>query len=228
MLNFSLTSFVVSLQILTQETRVSLQRAAEIGPGATVTGQDKERLEANLKYVSEICVEKMLLQSAEHRLSRIFTSLRTREVLHVEMVSELGVLVEAIQDDIKTEYFYHYPHQKGVLVLRVPGDWASTIASFKSATPEIEDAVDCFALDKPTASVFHLMRIAEHGLRALARERKVKLPKGKPIEWGTWQDLIREVKASADNIGKTKRAGPGKDEALAFYNGAVAHQFVQR
>jgi hypothetical protein len=70
------------------------------------------------------------------------------------------------------------------------------------------------------------MRTAEYGLRALARERRVILPKGKPIEWATWHDILTQIDASVngkEGIGKTAKAGPGKDEALGFYNGAMGH-----
>ena len=50
----------------------------------------------------------------------------------------------------------------------------------RSAKGDIMDAVDAYALGLNTACVFHLMRIAEHGMRALARERKVKLIKINP------------------------------------------------
>jgi hypothetical protein len=67
------------------------------------------------------------------------------------------------------------------------------------------------------------MRVAEHGLRAVAKERRVKLIKNKPIKWATWQEIIRAIRDAQAEIGKTKPAGPGKDEALAFYSGAVSH-----
>jgi hypothetical protein len=74
-----------------------------------------------------------------------------------------------------------------------------------------------------TAAIFHFMRIAEYGLRALAKERKVRLGKGKPIEWGTWNDLILQIDKAAREFAQKRRAGPRKDAALNFYSGAVAN-----
>jgi hypothetical protein len=77
-----------------------------------------------------------------------------------------------------------------------------------------------------TASVFHCMRVAEVGLRALARERQITLPKGKPLEWGQWQEILTAVNESingAGGIAKTAKAGPAKDAALSFYNGCHGH-----
>ena len=67
------------------------------------------------------------------------------------------------------------------------------------------------------------MRVAEHGLGAVAKERRVKLPKNKPVEWATWQEIIKSIRDAHAEIGKTKPPGQGKDEALAFYSGALAH-----
>jgi Asp-tRNA(Asn)/Glu-tRNA(Gln) amidotransferase A subunit family amidase len=57
----------------------------------------------------------------------------------------------------------------------------------------------------------------------VAKERRVKLPKNKPVEWATWQEIIKSIRDAHAEIGKTKLPGQGKDEALAFYSGALAH-----
>ena len=46
----------------------------------------------------------------------------------------------------------------------------------------MERGLKCFAYQQYTASVIHMMRVAEQGLRAGAREWRVTLPKGRPIE----------------------------------------------
>ena len=66
------------------------------------------------------------------------------------------------------------------------------------------------------------MRVAEHGLRALARERRVQLPRNKPVEWGQWQEIIREITKESNRIGERAKAGNSKDNALSFYSGAVS------
>jgi hypothetical protein len=96
------------------------------------------------------------------------------------------------------------------------------LKKFKSARPDAERAVDCWALDHSNASIFHFMRAAEIGLRALARERRVLLPKNKPLEWGQWGEIIREARKKVDEI-RQKPPGPAKEAALSFYNGALSH-----
>ncbi len=63
------------------------------------------------------------------------------------------------------------------------------------------------------------MRIAEVGLRALAKERRIKLPK-KPLEWANWQDIINAIRTEVKRIANAE-AGPKRDAALNFYQGAL-------
>lgn len=45
--------------------------------------------------------------------------------------------------------------------------WEEIVEKFKSTVRDVEDAARCLALERNTACVFHLMRIAEVGLRTL-------------------------------------------------------------
>ena len=106
------------------------------------------------------------------------------------------------------------------MLLMYRGEWVPTVKAFPSVAGEIEEGIDCYALEHNTASVFHMMRVAEIGMRALARERRVTFPKH-PLEWADWQTILDETekKARAATQGMTR--GPIKDAMQAFYNGAV-------
>jgi len=194
-----------------------------IPPFAVASSDSMERVKGLFAYAHQLA-KQLELDAVADRVERFQVKLRAKKPLHLtELQAEIRVLRETFEDGFRFKYFYLYPRDRVQQVLLLESDWAPTIKAFPSARAEIMDAVDCYGLDKCTASVFHLMRVAEYGLRALARERRVRLPKGKPLEWGTWQDLIKGVKAEAETIGKTKKAGARKDAALDFYNGAVAH-----
>ena len=93
--------------------------------------------------------------------------------------------------------------------------------AFKSAIQDMKDAGNCYAVGLYTACVYYLMRVVEYALRALARERKVILPQGKPLEYATWYRIIKEISEKADDIDKNAIAGPEKDNAMSFYRGLV-------
>ena len=131
-------------------------------------------------------------------------------------------LRNAIQTELRGLYYYQYTHQKGQKLATWQDDWKRALAAFPEIQHDVFAATDCYALGHCTASIFHSMRVAEHGLRALAKERKVKLPKSKQLEWGTWQEIIKALDDEIKAIGTTKKAGAAKDAALEFYSGARA------
>jgi hypothetical protein len=101
--------------------------------------------------------------------------------------SELNTRSRAVRDAIETELrdylYFQYPKRKGEKLRTWPEDWKASLAAFDAIKFDVFYATDCYATEHNTASVFHSMRIVEHGLRALAKERRVKLAKNKPIEW---------------------------------------------
>jgi hypothetical protein len=99
--------------------------------------------------------------------------------------------------------------------------WEHVWRRFPSAQYDCEEAVYCYALERNTASIFHAMRVAEIGLRALARRMEIKLPRGKKLEWAEWQALLKEMSKKTDAVGLNQKAGPRKDEILEFYSGAI-------
>jgi hypothetical protein len=126
-----------------------------------------------------------------------------------------------VESELRSYLYYQYSKAKGDRLRTWREDWKAALAAFPAITNEAFCAIDCYALGHDIASVFHSMRVAEHGLRALAKERRIRLPRNKQIEWATWQDLIKALDAEIAVIG-TKKAGKAKDAALEFYSGARA------
>jgi hypothetical protein len=71
--------------------------------------------------------------------------------------------------------------------------------NFPSAVYDIREAGNCLAAECATAAVFHLMRAAEHGLRALAFDRNITVAKG-PIELATWDQIIKRLEDAEDAV----------------------------
>lgn len=106
---------------------------------------------------------------------------------------------------------------KSAPVSTMATQWATIFAAFPSVQKDVECGVQCFALEQNTASVFHMMRVAEHGLRAVAKERKMRLPKDRPIdsaEWGMLTDRLNTVINTVSNWAVKKA---GRTAALQFY-----------
>jgi hypothetical protein len=84
----------------------------------------------------------------------------------------------------------------------------------------------CYAKQQPTACVFHSMRVAEFGLRALARKANVSLisKKGKrcPIEFADWQKVLTGIENKIV-AARLKPAGPKKNAEIMFLSDAASH-----
>lgn len=88
--------------------------------------------------------------------------------------------------------------------------------NFPSARDDIQASVNCLALDLNTAAVFHLMRVAELGMRALARHLKVKAKKN-AIDSAGWAEIIKHIgDATAARWQKLPKAKPARRKAVAF------------
>lgn len=90
---------------------------------------------------------------------------------------------------------------------------------FPSARYDIREAGNCFAVDANTAAIFHLMRVAEYGLRALAYDRRVKVQKG-PFDLATWEDLIKELERAENAIHGYKKTH-AREAQFKFYHGVM-------
>ena len=97
---------------------------------------------------------------------------------------------------------------------------ADVSKSFPSAANDIRDAGNCLASECTTAAVFHAMRVAEYGLRALAYDRRIELEKKKPIELATWEDIIKKLEDAETEI-KGYPKTLARESQYDFYHGAM-------
>lgn len=98
--------------------------------------------------------------------------------------------------------------------------------AFPGARQDIKDAGNCIAASLDTAAVFHLMRVAEHGLRALARRLRVRIRhKGQPcpLELGDWEQVITEIRNKIAAIRQLPKGSKQRKEKLELYSDAADH-----
>jgi hypothetical protein len=78
------------------------------------------------------------------------------------------------------------------------------------------------ACDLNTASVFHSMRVIEHGLRALAAKLRVRIAKGKPINEATWGAIISELSKKIASLSGLRNQTAKQKETLICYRMALS------
>lgn len=96
----------------------------------------------------------------------------------------------------------------------------SVASAFPKAKHDIQEASNCLAVEANTAAVFHLMRVAEHGLRALARDRGAKVASGVVLDLATWEALIKLIEDAETAIQSNPRT-LAREAQLEFYHGAM-------
>jgi hypothetical protein len=221
MINFGLDGVMTALQFARQHGTITMVVASEGRGDQPLEDQYKSVVENNLQWVHKMCNQHVLSATGD-RLARIW-GMWSRPITYGALAIELKPLLEALEDDLKKLHFYRYPQHKTIEFLRIPGTWTATLNAFPLIRPEIESGVDCYALEHNAASMFHMMRVAEVGMRALARERQVSFPRH-PIEWAEWENIIDQIesKAKAATATPPMSRGPARDAARTFYTGAVA------
>jgi hypothetical protein len=88
--------------------------------------------------------------------------------------------------------------------------------AFSPVIADIASAGDCLMAGLNTAAVFHLMRVAEFGLRRIAKDLNVKLPKKKPIEYATWAEALRAIDVKLKTLSGKSAV---KEKKRQFYSG---------
>ncbi len=192
-------------------------RALSVDPQNFATAEELELIRKDLEPIS-IESKRLNMPTVIGRLAKIEafymgSGVCSNQSLH----HDINETIAAVRRDAGEEYFCHYDKKRLVFLREMPTAWNEVFTAFKSATVEIEEGIDCYALGHNTACVFHMCRVAEIGLRAIAKERGIKtLKRNKPVEWGTWGEVFRALDGEISKI-RNKPAGPAKDAALGFY-----------
>jgi hypothetical protein len=226
MQNFDGWRFAEAVHALSQSRWIAMKRAAMEGKDSEVNPEFVLVLKMAINKCREQC-KNIELEAAVDRIdgpiNLFLTAYGTPTWEGVQ--KEIDVLWDAMVPELKRRRFAYITHPKAKIVVKMESrkdnPWKKVWRRFPSAKQEIKEGVYSYALELNTASVFHLMRAAEIGLRALARRMKIKLPKGKRLEWAQWQEMLREMNTVCDGIVIKMKAGPAKDELLEFYRGTL-------
>jgi hypothetical protein len=177
-----------------------------------------------MEFAIHWCVEELDIAAAERVCSEIRFATRKEICRWSDINTLLEELWQTLEWEMKSEHFFHYSREDARQIENVDEEWKNVISAFPSSRREIVAALDCYALNDYTGCVFHMMRVAELGLRTIAKERGVislGRKKPKPIEWGTWQEVFDAIEGQLPAI---RRASPGpkRDAALSFYDTALS------
>lgn len=137
------------------------------------------------------------------------------------MRDELIALHGSIQHQLQERKFFYVKPERVRFYEQPLEDWGPAPAEFPKVCLDIDEAGKCLAFERGTACVFHLMRVAEVGLRRLARQLHVKLQdrKGKvtPIDEAQWQLILAALNKKLDALRNAPKKRKGRAAQLAAY-----------
>lgn len=104
----------------------------------------------------------------------------------------------------------------------------AVLDGFPACREDIVSAGNCIAVGMGTPAVFHMMRVAEMGLRAFARHLGLirviedrKKGKTVPMEYAQWEKVIKQLGDKIEAKLLPMRRGPAKQKKQEFYYSAL-------
>ncbi len=138
----------------------------------------------------------------------------------------LDGIISGLQQNLQTRKFMYVPREQASFWNNLEQFGDDFLIGFpRTAVLEMTEAGNCYASGRWTACVFHAMRVAEHGLRRLAKRLRVTIKsKGKycPLEYGDWDQVITATRNKITELRKLPR-GPKREEQLQFYSDMASH-----
>lgn len=186
-------------------------RVVWMGEPRPLTDEEKDTLKFRLTWMLQVCKDSGLT------VSEVLIAKRINDL--PESGREFDLLVDAVKSELKARLFLFVPsHLDSYYDSR---DLVSqkVHAAFPTAAVEIREAGTAFAAGLNTACVFHSMRAAEIGVRALGTALGVTFP-SHPIELAEWHNILDQADSKIAAM-KALPRGTHKDEYLSFCSQAA-------
>jgi hypothetical protein len=169
-----------------------------------------EELNVTQVFLNELAGQARILElsvSALH-IDKIQRSLRSMNMQTI--LKTFGELGNMVQLELQTKTFMYIPQEK----IKYFNDarslfGQSTLDKFPSVISEVEEAGKCYAAGRNTATVFHLLRVTEAGLKAIAKELSIPTDTNR-----SWDSILKKIKSAAE-------VQHPRDEWTSFYTDLV-------
>jgi len=147
------------------------------------------------------------LKHSERMARSIYANLQKKKHRYTLelMLQEYERLSDTVRVELKERKFAFIPPPYDKYFEKEQLFGETVFEVFEAARDDVKDAGNALAASLPTASVYHLMRVAEHGLRRLAKKLHVALThsgKPMPIEFGDWDKVITGIRNEIVNARK--------------------------
>lgn len=213
MLELNAAKFFDTIQEVQRIRTVVEQVFDDAGRAADVTGARPNLLSSfqELAAATDFIGAEVASMAARRMASRL------AEPDDIVKMAEIANCISDVQSRLRDEcqlisFVVLNRNQKSLMgpANSLAGDWDIN-RIFPDAARELEEACKCLALQRPTASVFHAMRMLEVGIRNLTAVLGIPDPI-KPVE-RNWGVILKTIKDKIDEKFPAKDRMPGSEGA---------------
>ncbi|HXC36803.1 MAG TPA: hypothetical protein VNV43_13070 [Candidatus Acidoferrales bacterium] len=193
-----------------------------IGTPAMCGREKRSEFSSALPFVADKLAE-WKLDKTRSRLEHFQTLLNGDQDIPCTVInSESHGIMVSLDNEIKEQRLVYVPSSKADYFEKEKLFGDAVYSAFPKAREEIKDAGNCLACDLNEAAIFHLMRVVEYGLRALAKKLGVTIT-DEDMEYKQWQQIIDAIYSRIRVITESPKGTPKeKAEMREFYNGAMS------
>lgn len=160
----------------------------------------------------------MYIDTKQEELERAF-SMRAAVILWDELLIH-------IENELSRRLFMLIPHEDAKNYEQEELFGAEVRANFESASDDIKEAGNCYAVSRYTACVFHCMRVLEKGLHALVHDLNNRFSAGitfpRAIEATSCRIIIDQIELAVTRPTRIQMLTPQPTpEELIFYSKAA-------
>jgi hypothetical protein len=189
------------------------------GPNVRLTQSWATDLKKHLKQYREFC-KFFGLPAAEESCIELQGHLRKENFPYASLIepllTEMGKRMRA---ELKAHVYLYVSRDSAPFLQQPFAKWEEARKAFPSTEYDIREAGNCLALGRATACVFHVMRVLEGGLCALAKKFDV------PFEHKAWGEIINRIEKEIRQINQRSEKPRGWKDDEQFYSEA-ASQFM--
>lgn len=145
------------------------------------------------------------LKTSARQLERLRDAVLSSNCRYKALRDMLDTAHSVIRDELESNIFLYLPSERTEYYTEKNLFGEQVAEKFPSAIRDIEHAGKCLALGEATACVFHLMRVMEVGLKALARALRIPYAP-------SWESYLTQIKTKVGEKHKTKGIKWKRDE----------------
>lgn len=193
----------------------SLQ-SIEVRPSRTpldLNDNERSGLIGLLLQIQEYC-NGFSLRTAVHAAEEFVDGLKSERIkTNGHATQEIVALDKIIGIELREKLFLQVPTERAAFYANPELFGEEVNKKFPSCQYDIEEAGNCYAAGRGTASAFHLMRIMESGLQQLGTALGVKFADEK-----NWQNVL-------DQVNKAIRIMPPKEDRTIALSAMAGHLY---